>query len=527
MSEPTAAVTAEDMPSSSNSTASISTDGDVPYLPTPVQAQSQTKTKRYTPPKADSQTFKTQQAFLDSLRPMAIKDVDENKRKCPICWKHFGEAPDPGFDNSELPVQLRCNHIFGHKCLVSTFALPKASHFELQPLSLAPHSKGRLLAEKLAAYFKSHGSNFGNETETFDKMLQESCQSSRGPQICGKHWWPLFDQVLHAGREVAQVTLLENAMVIDYELPRRQQLTGNCPSVMSDFGSGSIDVPHGQSSASAFAPMAMPNLTLPPMSTKSQHTSPSSTLADLDAQMAASGGTLHPAAAINDAHKTWQMALASKTNLDKLSDLSKQMSFTQQKSLENLVALQKELAHTYNENKAVLSDEMKGQKLEVAEALKAKVALEVPKLEAQRTKAALECRARALRNILARQLASVLVQYRAMPTGTPGITTTDMVPRIIQTSVQVHMHDLQETSYTITAPTGGPSHFEEEEIDDGAEFDVNGSTMVVTRAFCHECCAKLEDVALPTPTALTWRNHRATPDDCPLCHRVLFKKGSF
>lgn len=415
MSEPAAAAAAaDDTPPSGTPTAAASDGlGDMLSLSTPPQAQSQNETKRYTPPKADSQTFDTQQEFLDSLQPMSIDDVDEAQRKCPICWKYFGEPPDFGFDNSELPVKLRCNHIFGHKCLANTYALPQASHIQLQPLSLAPHSKGRLLAKKLAEYFKMHGSNFRNEAETFDKMLQESCQLSRGPEICGTYWWPLFEKVLQAGCQPAQVILMENAMVIDYEPPKRQNQTGQSyaigsehlnasstgldqslaslastynPSTVMDSGSGSVEVPHGQSSTSAFAPTAIPNSTLPPAMLQHSAAIAAKTQQAFYNSIGMGITGMGITAGTNDAQKTWQTALANKTNLDKLSDLHKEMAATHQKSQEKLAALQKELAHTYNEAQFMLSGELKEQKLEVAEALQTKVAIEIQNLEALRAK---------------------------------------------------------------------------------------------------------------------------------------------
>jgi hypothetical protein len=64
---------------------------------------------RYAPPQPDADTFATQQAFLDYLIPVPIESVDEGSKKCPICWKPYGEAADPGFDNSEQPRPFLSN----------------------------------------------------------------------------------------------------------------------------------------------------------------------------------------------------------------------------------------------------------------------------------------------------------------------------------------------------------------------------------------------------------------------------------
>ena len=137
---------------------------------------------------------------------------------------------------------------------------------------------------------------------------------------------------------------------------------------------------------------------------------------------------------------------------------------------------------------------------------------------------ALERKTRELRTLLALQLAGVLAEYKATCLETTGIATIDVVPRLVHTSVRLHVDNLRETSHTITAPIGGPSYFDEEYSDDDDDFNISGTTMVVMRSFCAKCCASLEQVVLASPTELTWQNHRATPDDCPLCHRVLFKK---
>jgi hypothetical protein len=242
-------------------------------------------------------------------------------------------------------------------------------------LSFAPDGKGRLLAEKLVEYFKKHESKLNNETEIFDQMLQESCQPCGGIPIFGKHWWPLVNEVIGSLVELAQVTLLENAIIIDYKLPKgknpkahsydigEEHLTAsstglddtlaNLASVdnslvmlKTDFGKSSIAVSWGSSSASAPAPApaptptAAPNLIMPsPMSSLPQ---------ELDAEhSAASGSALNPKTP--DISKTWQMALANQTNLDKLSGLQKKMALDGKKKLEQLPAFQKEGANATHE----------------------------------------------------------------------------------------------------------------------------------------------------------------------------------
>jgi hypothetical protein len=71
---------------------------------------------------------------------------------------------------------------------------------------------------------------------------------------------------------------------------------------------------------------------------------------------------------------------------------------------------------------------------------------------------------------------------------------------------------------------------DEAEIDDDHEdvFDSAGATFVIERTMCSACSVSLKDHQLPavlaTPTEVWWHNHASAPDDCPICHKVLFLK---
>ncbi|KAL1796166.1 hypothetical protein ACET3X_004706 [Alternaria dauci] len=108
----------------------------------------------YVPPRPDADTFADQQAFLDSLASISIDSVGEDSKKCPTCWKPYGEEADPGYDNSEQPVRLKCRHVFGDKCLRDTFGLPTTSTVTLEPLAFGPGSRGRQLGQRLHAYWQ-------------------------------------------------------------------------------------------------------------------------------------------------------------------------------------------------------------------------------------------------------------------------------------------------------------------------------------------------------------------------------------
>jgi hypothetical protein len=372
-------------------------DEEMPHLQTP----STTKTHHYKPPTADSNTFATQQAFLDSLKTVAIEDVPEDKRKCPICWKYFGEAPDPGFDNSELPVQLRCNHVFGQKCLANIFGIPETSRLALRPLSFAPGDKGYLLGERLEKHIMKHVTAGGNGHRLFDELLKTSHEHSEGAQIYGHHWWTLIHEIFAADRDLVDITLLENAIILDYEAPKSktkpgfaheilpQHLTSSSSGLQVALAGIAHDSEHGTAAgieilpqhltassnglqqtlagvahesgfgtaeginpAAILQPSGMheqPVIVSPPAyspnfltQVTSAHmaalalTDPSSQFSSLHAQSepippmpptpnpSNDHGDLMDLTPDSEAYKSWQAALATETNLDKLSALHKE-----------------------------------------------------------------------------------------------------------------------------------------------------------------------------------------------------------
>ncbi|CAN9343007.1 unnamed protein product [Alternaria alternata] len=136
------------------------------------------KKARYAPPQPDADTFATQQAFLDYLMPVPIESVDEDSKKCPICWKPYGEAADPGYDNSEQPVRLKCRHTFGNKCMLTTFAVPGTSTITLEPLAFGPGSRGYQLGQRLHSYLReSRALETDGNAVAFTEMLHTRRES--------------------------------------------------------------------------------------------------------------------------------------------------------------------------------------------------------------------------------------------------------------------------------------------------------------------------------------------------------------
>jgi hypothetical protein len=136
------------------------------------------KRARYAPPQPDADTFATQQAFLNHLMPVPIESVDEDSKKCAICWKPYGEAADPGFDNSEQPVRLKCKHTFGDKCMLATFAVPGTSTITLETLAFGPGSRGYQLGKRLHSYLReSRALETNGNAVAFTEMLHTRRES--------------------------------------------------------------------------------------------------------------------------------------------------------------------------------------------------------------------------------------------------------------------------------------------------------------------------------------------------------------
>jgi hypothetical protein len=204
------------------------------------------KKTRYLPPQPDARTFQTQQEFLDSLTPIAIGSVDPNNRKCPICWKPFGEAADPGFDNTEEPVRLRCDHVFGNKCLIHTYALPGTSAVEIRPLTFSPKSRGTALGQKLHVYAEGYNvdSTSTTKTEIFSKMVEESYRPEKGAQVFGDHWWPVIRQLQSGTHDLGGITLLDNAIILDRKRTKTNSSEYTGKKLIKTPGGYDVFLPH-------------------------------------------------------------------------------------------------------------------------------------------------------------------------------------------------------------------------------------------------------------------------------------------
>jgi hypothetical protein len=135
-----------------------------------------------------------------------------------------------------------------------------------------------------------------------------------------------------------------------------------------------------------------------------------------------------------------------------------------------------------------------------------------------------ELKDRLVRGLLVNEFVSAFRQYKAAHPTRPEQPASDHPPEILHTRLRVHEGDVDKTSYTIPSPLGS-GYYGDDESDDEDDKDLSGWTMVIIRSRCGGCDAQTKGKTLATPTELTWQNHKNTPDNCPLCHRILFKKS--
>jgi hypothetical protein len=140
-----------------------------------------------------------------------------------------------------------------------------------------------------------------------------------------------------------------------------------------------------------------------------------------------------------------------------------------------------------------------------------------------------ERRARDRNTLLARKLIDILAQhktYKSLHVANTSLPNTapDKVPDQIEGWVRIHKHTMADTSHVITPPWV-PDHLEEEEVDeDTTTSGIAKSIFVVERTYCNKCIDGTKSTAA-TPSELTWKSRDKIPDDCPLCHKVLFKES--
>lgn len=103
-------------------------------------------------PPPDEDTFPTEEAFLDSLIPVPLETVEHDDRECIFCQTRYGETPDSGSGTPEMPVRLRCTHVFGEQYARRHFGQRLVIEFSLRLLELHRGTRGNVLISKLDRY---------------------------------------------------------------------------------------------------------------------------------------------------------------------------------------------------------------------------------------------------------------------------------------------------------------------------------------------------------------------------------------
>ncbi|KAH7402889.1 hypothetical protein BKA66DRAFT_564777 [Pyrenochaeta sp. MPI-SDFR-AT-0127] len=513
---------------------------------TPPTPKPKPKKKRYIPPQPDSNTFPTQQAFLDSLTPISIEKVDQMNRKCPICWKPFGEAPDAGFDNTEQPVQLRCAHVFGDKCLATTYGIPETLTIEIRPFSYLPQSRAHALSQKLDAYTTQHKKPLENHAKIFEEMLEESYQPGKGREIFGDYWWLVLQELRDDIRHTKDVIFLEDAVIVELEETKPRQnnslpcyssiqpgaLTPVSTNMNQTLSEATAELSSSSSSSEPFGGLMSTTIPLqwslshgdtitipavpPPPPGYPQFYTPLPPIASAPKPMPNSTGDLKETASFispapptifehylgaSEASVSWEAALVGETQLDKLAALQKQA-------------------------KQSLDDSSTTHKVQ---ALADQVTIDAARARQNRRQERLERKKRERKALLARKLAVIYASFQASTSSTnlDKFETPSKPSHLVHASMVVHTKDLLGTSYEINPPglvyvlVG--NELEEHEL----ELDTQTLVPIIVRSICNECCEISEEAAreVSIPESLWWRNDVNTPDDCPLCHKILFKKG--
>ena len=169
----------------------------------------------YVTPQLGADAFQSLKAFIDSLKPIPLEDLEEDDRKCQLCSKRYGEPSGPGNNDSELPVRLHCNHVFGEKCLDKMFLDISVVELPLRPLSFGPGSRGHELLGILRAYAQDE-KRYRDYFEVFRQMLESLCNADLAKNLFGWHWGTVLKEIFFYFTTVplSKIQFMENALLI-------------------------------------------------------------------------------------------------------------------------------------------------------------------------------------------------------------------------------------------------------------------------------------------------------------------------
>jgi hypothetical protein len=115
----------------------------------------------------------------------------------------------------------------------------------------------------------------------------------------------------------------------------------------------------------------------------------------------------------------------------------------------------------------------------------------------------------------------MFVEHRMYLPAGPLLATPDVEQSTFFVPLKIDQSDSTKTSFVIPPPVGWVSFDNDLDSDEEEMPNITSRTAIILR----ESCPKSREVnGLATPKELTWRSRRKTPDDCPVCHAVLFKR---
>jgi hypothetical protein len=124
------------------------------------------------------------------------------------------------------------------------------------------------------------------------------------------------------------------------------------------------------------------------------------------------------------------------------------------------------------------------------------------------------------------QLSQLLATHNSNRTDEPQIASPDAQPILLRIPLTVHDSDTEKTSHMISPPMGLYAFGNGDGEDSEEEENVNLEryTVMLLRS-CIGGGSLSGNHSHLTPKELTWQSHKKIPDDCPVCHSVLFKRA--
>jgi hypothetical protein len=108
----------------------------------------------------------------------------------------------------------------------------------------------------------------------------------------------------------------------------------------------------------------------------------------------------------------------------------------------------------------------------------------------------------------------------------------------VDAHISIHKKNPRQVSFRIGSLDQFLAHSQDDAASDDSDAEdedsdhVSGTLLsrlfpIISRKMCEHCCTEHTTVpsSIPVPTSLWWKDSRKIPDDCPICHKVLFHKA--